>query len=751
MALPFKFSADAPINSSTSDLLGRTGFAASCAEAIANWQDDASLVIAIWGDWGAGKSSLKNLIIENLVGLDEDRRPAIVEFNPWQVIDSDQLLSAFFAEIGKVLERPIGKEEKKAAEVRGARWKAYSTVLSLGGSIAKSGAVLASLLASPIAGLPLVTAGEMLERAAKLTKEGAEGLEAEAKTIREKTTSELKSEVAEALKPLQRSVLIVLDDLDRLTSSEIRHVIQLVKATADFPHLVYLILARRESVVEALKDIAPGSAEEFLEKIVQVPLHMPRIKRSQIGRLLTAGLDRLLADPNFAKHFDNERWVTLYRDGMENFFETPRDVNRYLSSLAFHVGVFRSGLGNYEVNAVDLFGIETLRVFTPALYERLPELRGIVTDQFSWRREKSKAEDHARLKALLNSADEAQRPAAQHILEVLFPPAHSLFRGSHFSDTSQETAWVIGLRIASEKQFDRYFGLSVPSDEVSEDELQDLLGKMPNRTALEDKFADFASRGLLEQALDSLDYHRYGLDRTDPMGVLTALLSLDVHGRNGFFLVPFSPQMHIWRITYAYLREEPSLPQRAKLLGDALNAASNLRTCVAIAQHAVSHSETNTSGPDMLLETGPDLDAIKVVVVSKIKNASSTGTFADDADLILWLQTWKSWGGTNEPGQWATALCASSFGLLQFLRAFRAVARSQGSSPLIKEHEFFVLGTLEEFVDLSFLRAEVSKLAMISLTEEEQRIVALFQKAAARRDAGEPDYTAVSWAWENHN
>ena len=123
-----------------------------------------------------------------------------------------------------------------------------------------------------------------------------------------------------------------------------------------------------------------GSGEEFLEKIVQVPLHMPRIRRSQIARLLAAGLDRLLSDPNFAKHFDNERWVTLYRDGMESFFQTPRDVNRYLSSLAFHAGVFRSSLGNYEVNAVDLFGIETLRVFTPALYERLPELKAMLTE-----------------------------------------------------------------------------------------------------------------------------------------------------------------------------------------------------------------------------------------------------------------------------------------------------------------------------------------------------------------------------------
>jgi hypothetical protein len=153
-----------------------------------------------------------------------------------------------------------------------------------------------------------------------------------------------------------------------------------------------------------------------------------------------------------------------------------------------------------------------------------------------------------------------------------------------------------------------------------------------------------------------------------------------------------------------------TLSQRAKVLRSALNAASNLRTSVAIARHAVSHSERHTSGPDMLLEPGSDLDPIKAVIVMKIRNASSAAGFADDAELVLSLQMWKVWGGTNEPMQWATALCGSSSGLLKFLRAFQTVSRSQGSGPLVKQHEFFVLANLEEFVDLNVLRVGTGKI-----------------------------------------
>jgi len=749
MSQVFKLSADAPIETQASDLLGRAGFAASCAEAIANWQDGASLVIAIWGDWGSGKSSLKNLIVENLGGREEYRRPAIVQFNPWQVINADQLLSAFFGEIGKVLERPIGKENMKAAEIRGATWKAYSSALSIGGSIAKSGSLLAGLIGTPAAGASVYAAGEAMERAAKIAKEGAEGLEARAKTIPTKSVSELKAEVTGVLKSLRQPVLVVLDDLDRLTAPEIRQMIQLVKATADFPHLVYLILARRESVVHALKEIAPDTAEEFLEKIVQVPLHIPRIRQSQIARLLTSALDRLLADPNFAKHFDQERWVSLYRDGMEAFFETPRDVNRYVSSLAFHAGVFRSKGGHYEVNAIDLFGIETLRVFTPAFYERLPELRSILTDQIVWTREHRKAQDLARLTTVLNLVEERRRASARHILEVLFPPAAALFAGHHFSDTSQETAWVIGLRIASERQFERYFGLSVPSDELSEDELQSLLAKMSDRVALQASFADLHSRGLLEQALSGLDYHRFGIVRTDPAGVLLALFSLDVHGKDGFFLVPFSPRTHIWRIVYAYLREEASLSERAKLFVSALRTAGDLATCVGIAQRAVTHSDTHTSGPDVLLAQGKDIAKVKAATVSRIKKESSSVAFREADELQSWLQVWKAWGRGNEPQEWAKALCRSSAGFLSFLRAFRTIAHSQGgSSPITKEHEFFALASLEEFVDISVLRAQAAKLKVYKLGDDERRIASSFQKALRRRDSCQPDYTILSWTWE---
>jgi predicted KAP-like P-loop ATPase len=78
-----QFSADRPIISHKEDLLGRAGFAESLASAIKSWTGHDSLVIALYGPWGSGKSSIKNIIIESLRISKEDC-PYIVEFNPWQ-------------------------------------------------------------------------------------------------------------------------------------------------------------------------------------------------------------------------------------------------------------------------------------------------------------------------------------------------------------------------------------------------------------------------------------------------------------------------------------------------------------------------------------------------------------------------------------------------------------------------------------------------------------------------------------------
>ena len=98
------FSSDRPIESEADDLLGRPVFARKLAEAISSWRERDSLVIALCGPWGSGKTSVKNLTLRALNKLGA-KGPVVLEFNPWEFSGSNQLHEAFFEELGKALGR----------------------------------------------------------------------------------------------------------------------------------------------------------------------------------------------------------------------------------------------------------------------------------------------------------------------------------------------------------------------------------------------------------------------------------------------------------------------------------------------------------------------------------------------------------------------------------------------------------------------------------------------------------------------
>jgi predicted KAP-like P-loop ATPase len=96
----FDFSSDRPIQSRDADLLDRRVFAEHVAAAVRSWAGHDSLVLALYGQWGSGKSSVKYMVVDSLRS-DKATTPYIVEFNPWQWAGQEQLSEAFFREIAR--------------------------------------------------------------------------------------------------------------------------------------------------------------------------------------------------------------------------------------------------------------------------------------------------------------------------------------------------------------------------------------------------------------------------------------------------------------------------------------------------------------------------------------------------------------------------------------------------------------------------------------------------------------------------
>lgn len=90
-----------------------------------------------------------------------------------------------------------------------------------------------------------------------------------------KPLKEVKEELRQDLKRLKGQLLVVIDDVDRLIPDEVLELFQLVKAHADFPNVVYLLLFDREVVERSLEGRLGIAGRGFIEKIVQVSFNIP--------------------------------------------------------------------------------------------------------------------------------------------------------------------------------------------------------------------------------------------------------------------------------------------------------------------------------------------------------------------------------------------------------------------------------------------------------------------------------------------
>lgn len=268
------FSADQPLTDPADDKLNRSRFSEEIARSIANWSGRDSLVVSLTGEWGTGKSTIKNFVVHHLRG-----KAHVLEFNPWQWSGQDKLLEAFLWQVGALFgQEDIAKRTKRL----GSKWKAYASILKVGGvlsapvqklaagllSLSAIGVVLSALFRAPLWVL-IITTALCLALSIGFIARVAAGIAtalSDWATFREKPIGEFRAEIEQEMKKLDRPVVIFIDDIDRLTDGEIKLLIQLVKANAQFPNLVFFLLFQKNIVTKALGKITSDDGEKYLSR-----------------------------------------------------------------------------------------------------------------------------------------------------------------------------------------------------------------------------------------------------------------------------------------------------------------------------------------------------------------------------------------------------------------------------------------------------------------------------------------------------
>lgn len=406
---PTQLLPDNPISSSDEDVLGWKPVAEEFARRVQSIDASRGLVVGLFGSWGSGKTSFINLAEPAFEDVN------FIRFNPWLFSGADQLVWRFFSEISAAMEeKAIDKEVSKLFR-------------EFGLLIADAIPHLSALISPSIVG-KLVS---VLVRW-KLQKDECPV-----------TAIELRDRLVCALEKRKRPIVVVLDDVDRLPENEIREVFKLVRLTASFPNVIYIVACDRTRVEKALKGSESGYGPRYLEKVFQWSINVPPGNRQRLRQQLLCGIEEALGEIN--PPFGDPAWLDIEAEIVLPLVRNMRDVRRF--SINVSGAVVNLGA---SIAIVDFLALEAIRLFMPALFEKLPSLIDVLTVPPSWERneeriaelvsesigdtEKSVERRRAQLEEVLKMLDTEHLPVARALIHRVFPIAH----GQSHSDARAE-------------------------------------------------------------------------------------------------------------------------------------------------------------------------------------------------------------------------------------------------------------------------------------------------------------------------
>lgn len=324
------FLEDSPINKSSEDLLNRSTFSKKLSEFLMSTNVADGYCVALFGPWGSGKSSIVNMTMETLEKRsDASQQTVIMKFNPWYYASTGQLIHIFMKELADHLANSGERNLKRAADLL----STYSTIFGLFSEpIGKAG----SLVADMVKHRSLYDGKDMTDQHNKIVN---------------------------ALSKYAGRIIVVIDDIDRLSDEEIRMIFQLVSAVCKFPKVIYLLAFDKDIVVRALNNVQGYDGERYLEKIVQVPVYIPDAKNTYIWSAFDANMNTLRQSfPSVI--FEELRWCKVWRSLVSEYVGNIRDIIRLTNALEFKLSLI-----DQEVNFADLVGVTIIELKIPKLYE----------------------------------------------------------------------------------------------------------------------------------------------------------------------------------------------------------------------------------------------------------------------------------------------------------------------------------------------------------------------------------------------
>lgn len=423
---------DNPISKSADDKLNRKNFAehiSNIMRQLCNIEDSSSIVFGLYGKWGDGKTSLINLIKENLLkNIKQEKENKlekninsnlnwvfksflillVLSFHFFTFLETIEILESFFDNFGYlyykfnfcielflktiviffiILHKPFDftwlinmfkKAYKKFNSLIKKRCETNNTnklmiidfapwnLTNKESLIKDFFLTLRNVLKKDYCELEVEDVLDTFDEYVKCLCN---------KIINKKSPESckddiltLKTALEEKLNKLNKKIVIFIDDIDRLSDLEIITIFKLVKSLANLPNIIYFLSFDKQIVSEALNNYHNNKGEEFLEKIIQIPFELPMIEENRMANLFCDALQKFIDKfPEIDK-----KWEKYYKNYWQalvlyKFFDNFKNIRDIERYINALTINYNSTIHN-EINFIDFIVIIAFQVFNNDLY-----------------------------------------------------------------------------------------------------------------------------------------------------------------------------------------------------------------------------------------------------------------------------------------------------------------------------------------------------------------------------------------------
>lgn len=311
---------------------GRKVYAGTIAELIFNSPiRDRSFAVGVVGEWGAGKTLILSELEKRLAD-----KAIVIKFKPWNSKSADHLIDDFFSELRK----GINKNDRNIGPLI-TRYAAHIIDLDVNkrlSSLAKIGSIATNELV---------------------------------------TLDSLKDDVEKLLIEFDRNVIVLIDDLDRLDSDELFETLRLIRNTADFRNVAYVVTFDRDYVSHMLEGKGIANPERYLEKIFTTTVSLPSYEPHILVLLIYQGLRKRYGGDSI-EFRDLSKYITLTWSHsssyiLNDYITTFRDAIRFTNHIIQDLEILKRNTPTYymDLNMREWFYLELLKFRFPQEYFKL--------------------------------------------------------------------------------------------------------------------------------------------------------------------------------------------------------------------------------------------------------------------------------------------------------------------------------------------------------------------------------------------